>query len=197
MIRLRIGEPLYPGISEFAEGTHFNYTISGLSLIYSVSSPDSSLINSFRQGEATLGIAIRDQALFLLSKIGTIPWRVAHYNWWINPPVMRPDPMGSGDIITPISSIAGILIDSETGIIQAFRSLFPPKTFARRLLIEVEYQIRSRFEPWDYLDLVEGVLGSQSDVDALVSSAICMNSCNKKEENYDPESEWIRLWGLN
>jgi hypothetical protein len=194
---LRPGEQLYPGISEFDQGTHFNYTISGCSLIYAISHPDSSWTNAFRNGKVTLGLALREQAIFLVSKFGPMPWRVAHYNWWINPPVMRPEAMDSIDVVTPVSNVAAILVDSDTGIVRAIRSVYPPSTLAKLLLVEVEFQIRSRFEPWDYLDLIDGVLGCQSEVDALIRNAVCMKSSDQPERNPDPFAGAIRSRALN
>ncbi|MFH0824283.1 MAG: hypothetical protein V2B18_16135 [Pseudomonadota bacterium] len=38
-------------------------------------------------------LSATDEAIFFLLRFGDDPWHAADYNWWINPPVMRPDPL--------------------------------------------------------------------------------------------------------
>ena len=174
---IRPGQRLHEGVKNFLEGTHYNFTVGGHTLILSVRGVDL-YVSAVTSGEATLGLAIRDQALFLLSRFGGLPWRAAHYNWWINPPIMRPDPWLDTQAFNERESLGVVLLDSESGIVHAVRSVQPPAEFNRLLFEEVMIQIRSRFDPWRYLEVVGEALGTQSRGSDLVKDAICIVSCN-------------------
>lgn len=177
---IRPGNPLSPGASGFAEGNHFNFSAAACSLIVSEKSPDSQLIDSIGRGSLTLGLSVREEALFVLAKFGSGPWRFAHYNWWINPPIMRPDPLSEAETIYSAPPIAVVLVDSDSGIVKVVRSVKPPVEFTKHLLYETEAQIVCRFDPWRYMDVVQEALGNDSLKHALVRDAVCVCMCDAR-----------------
>lgn len=174
---IRIGAPFREGPSTFSEGVHFNFTVSGCSLVLSVRDPDRSYTQEMQTGDVTLGLGGVDQALLVFSKFGVLPWRIAHYNWWINPPVVRPDPFAEPETFRGTGVIAAALVDAETGIVKALRSVRPPEEFTGLFLYAVEMQIRSQFDPWSYLDVVQEALKSPGEEERLVKDAAFMGLC--------------------
>ena len=124
-----------------------------------------------------LGLTLREPAIFVLSKFGGLPWRVGHYNWWLNPPIVRPDPILEPDAFDENAPMGVVLVQAESGIVKAVRSVRPPEDFARLLLCQVGRQILSRFDPWHYLDVVEAAVRAQSEGDVLVREAMFMGEC--------------------
>ena len=178
MRRIRTGDTFHHGASEFLEGTHFNFTIGGRSLILSVRGPDSRHIREINNGDVVLGLALRAQVLFVLAKFGQLPWNVGHYNWWINPPIIRPDPITEAEALNDVRPMGVVLLDADSGIVKTVRTVHPPKEFRQRLLYEVEVQIRSRFNPWEYLEVVDESLKRSSGKEAIIRQAVCICSCN-------------------
>lgn len=193
---IRPGQPLHEGVSNFLEGTHYNFTAGGHSLIVSVRDVDS-YVSAVTSGDATLGLALRDQAIFVLSRFGRLPWRAAHYNWWINPPIMRPDPWADPHLFDERGSVGVVLVDAESGMVHAVRSVHPPEEFTQLLFYEVMVQIRSRFDPWRYLEVVGEAIQPQSDGSGLIKDAICIVSCDLESsiQGQSPSSSNLLLWG--
>jgi hypothetical protein len=85
------GLPLYPGATCVTKGTHYQYTPRGHFLILSVERPRGGEIAAIEAGMGLFGLLVQDEVLILLSQFGSGSCRAAHYNWWFNPPDLRPD----------------------------------------------------------------------------------------------------------
>ncbi|MGC9031106.1 MAG: hypothetical protein ACP5LD_15740 [Desulfomonilaceae bacterium] len=164
------------GMKSCQEGIHYNFTPGGHTLVAALPNPATEVIKSVREGEVSFGLAAREQALFLLIKIGTLPWRAAHYNWWINPPVMRPDALGAFISNDTVIDINMCLVDAETGIVKALKTLRLSEDFSEALLQIVELQARNRFDPWAYLDTVEKAAIDYQNERVVVAESIVMCS---------------------
>lgn len=72
MRRLRVGDQLYEGVAGFEEGTHYNYTLAGHTLIISIKNPLPEHITAVSGGEAVFGLATRDRTAFVLCRFGNL-----------------------------------------------------------------------------------------------------------------------------
>ena len=154
----RTGLPLYPGATCLACGTHYQYTPRGHFLILSVEHPRRDEIAAIEAGMGLFGLFVQDEVLILLSQFGPGPCRTAHYNWWFNPPDLRPDIRTALAVDEPHIDLQTILVDAGSGIILSARrySIGPP--FSRRMLAQIGTQIGAPFDPWQHLDTVAEVL---------------------------------------
>lgn len=177
MRALRIGDPLHQGVTGFEEGAHYNYTMGGHTLILSVKNPLLSQINAVKEGEAVFGLMVREEAIFLLCRFGSLDWQVTHYNWWINPPVLRPDPRADAQCVQGRAVLAVALVNASDGIVHALRSVRLHEEFSHHLLSAVEAQTRPRFDPWRYMEVVEEVLHGSRTPAALLNEAMCVYTC--------------------
>jgi len=179
MRRLKVGDQLYEGVAGFEEGTHYNYTLAGHTLIISIKNPLPEHITAVSGGEAVFGLATRDRTAFVLCRFGNLPWRIAHYNWWINPPVLRPDPWGDLETVDSGVYVTVTLVDAADGIVKALRLVRLAKEFSRMFLLTVETQTKPSFDPWRYLEVVESVIHGDPEIAALLRQAVCVCTCDE------------------
>lgn len=174
MRRLKVGLPLQQGATDFEEGVHYNYTPGGHMLTLSRKNPGRSEIHDVQRAQSTFALRIANEALFLLARFGDCPWRVAHYNWWINPPIMRPDPLTDLQSLDGGVSVSVCLVNASDGIVEALRAVRLPYRFSYLLVENVELQSRHRFDPYDYLATVEDAKRKYPDGSSMVADAICV-----------------------
>ncbi len=159
-------------IARVTRGTHYNYTSGGHRLIRSVLRPPSAEVTALRLGEATFGLYVEDGVLFFLCCIGNGPWAASHYNWWLNPQQMRPDPLaelgaGNPGILLPVE-----LVDACDGAVAAtatFLISVEPSEILRKCVLT---QIESVLDPWDHLDTAGRVLGRHPDMSWMAADAL-------------------------
>jgi len=174
MQRLRVGEPLHLGITGFKVGVHYNYTPAGHTLTLSRNDPSRSEIEAVQQGQGVFALILQDEALFFLARFGDSRWQLAHYNWWINPPVMRPDPMEDLARLNDGLSVNACLVNAANGLVSALRTFRLSHEFGCSLFGCVELQSRQVFDPWHYLDLVETAGSKYLDGDGVLENALCV-----------------------
>ncbi|AFM27766.1 hypothetical protein [Desulfomonile tiedjei] len=175
MQRIRVGQPFHPGVTGYEEAIHYNYTTGGHTLILSTKNPDLSLIYDIRKGPATLALGLDEEVLFFFGRFGDQSWQKAHYNWWINPPIMRPDPMDDFHNLKDGVSLNVGLINASNGLVAALRSVKISGDFSRCLLGSVEQQIRHPFDPMHYLEVVEKSRGKYLDESSILNDSICLS----------------------
>lgn len=154
----RPGLPLYPGATHLSQGTHYQYTPKGHFLILSIEQPSDGEIGAIEAGMGLFGLLLQDEVLILLSQFGPGPCRAAHYNWWFNPPGLRPDIKAALTVDEPHIDLQTILVDAASGVILASRRYGIGPPFSRRLLAQIGAQICAPFDPWKHLDAVAEVL---------------------------------------
>jgi hypothetical protein len=174
MQRIRVGEPFHPGVTGYEEAIHYNYTTGGHTLILSRNDPGLSEIYDVRKGQTTFALGLADEVLFLFGKFGDQSWQMAHYNWWINPPVMRPDPMNDLHSLNGGFSVNVCLINASNGLVAALRSVNLSDDFSSCLLGSVERQIHHSFDPMHYLEVVEKTRGKYLDEGSIITDSICV-----------------------
>jgi hypothetical protein len=174
MVRLKVGAPLHPGVIGYEQGVHYNYTAGGHTLIMSSLRPTPSEIDNVRDRPSVFAVNLCEEALFLLAKFGDSPWKMAHYNWWLNPPVMRPDPIADLENLNGGVAINACLVNASNGLIEALRAVRLSLEFSFSLLSSVELQARQAFDPWHYLDLVEKTSTKYREGNRVIEEALCV-----------------------
>jgi hypothetical protein len=180
MQRLGLGEPLHPRTTGFEEGFHYNYTFGGHTIILSVLSPTGAEIKAVRSGRWKFALSATDEAIFFLLRFGDDPWHAADYNWWINPPVMRPDPLADLAELKASLPISVCLVDAAGGRVAALRMIRLPVEFGTVLLTLVERQTHRGFDSCRYLDLVQEAKKGFIEGRAGVPEVLC--ACSQEWE---------------
>jgi len=198
MQRIKVGMPFRHGVSSYAAGVHYNYSSAGHTLILSRIDPGLSEIFDVRKGCATFAIGVTEEVLFLFGKFGDQAWQMAHYNWWINPPIMRPDPVNDLHSLNGGFSVSICLINAANGIVEALRSVHFSHDFASLILGSVELQIHYRFDPEHYAAVVERagrnylderrILGESIGVCVIDGSLAGHPVCS--DSFHEPEIRW-------
>jgi hypothetical protein len=184
MQRIRIGMPLAPGVFGYEEGAHYNYTAGGHTLKIARNNPSHSEIDAVQHGRTSFALTSREEAIFILVRFGQLPWEITHYNWWINSPVMRPDPYFdlerlSGGIYTNVC-----LIDASNGLVAALRSVRLSREFTDVFLQMVQSQMIPPFDPWRYLEVVEQTFKQLPNPSDLLREAVCF--CGEELPGWQP-----------
>jgi hypothetical protein len=136
---------------------------------------------------------LKGATLGFKAKFAESPWQVAHYNWWINPPIMRPDPLGDLQTLENGVSVSVCLVNASNGILEALRSVRLSREFTCSLLGTVELQSRHRFDSCDYLGVVEKMRKKYADGSDIIASALCI--CIADFKLADPADARIpRVW---
>lgn len=79
MYKYEVGKPLQKGVTQYPEGVHFNFGPDGASLLIFMDNPTQSEIKSVKTGKAKLGLFVKENVIFFLSKFGTMNWVDAPY----------------------------------------------------------------------------------------------------------------------
>ncbi|MGC8602720.1 MAG: hypothetical protein ACP5VS_03410 [Desulfomonilaceae bacterium] len=175
MIRLKIGDFLHPGISGYEEGVHYNYSLGGHTLTIATKDASLSEISAVQVRQSMFALEIVDEAIILLSKFGGSPWRFSHYNWWINAPAMRPDPLADlENLHNGVLWINVCVVNSSSGFVEALRTVYLSHEFSFLLLRNVELQTRYAFDPCHYLDVIERTTRKFRDTNSVTADAVCM-----------------------
>jgi hypothetical protein len=165
------------------QGTHYNYTAAGHTLIKSTCRPSIAETEAIRCGEATFGLYEKDFVLFFLCKFGKQPWNAGHYNWWLNPPMKRPDPLSEMHATQPSIEIAVELLDASNGVSLAgntFKISAEPANMLRRSVLG---QIETVLDPWDHLKIAHDVLRLSSDLSWMARDAKWIEYCRSQDHD--------------
>lgn len=174
MLRLRVGYPLRPGATSYVQGVHYNYTAGVHTLLVSTNNPSPSDIENFQTGSPIFAVTQEKEALFIYFRFGNSSWRWAHYNWWINPPVMRPDPVNDLHGLCGGICVNACLVNASNGLIEALRAVRLSSDFSISLLRRVTIQSREAFDPWHYLETVEKNRAMHGESGPAIEQSICM-----------------------
>ena len=172
---LEPGQPLFAGVSRLTEGVHYNYSVCGHTLLLSLAHPTSRDIRAIKQGEAAFALLVRENIVFLLVKIGARPWAASQYNWWINPPFLRPDPQTGLQSCEAGITLPTCLADANTGLVAAARNLYLSPDLGRTLLETVARQARLGLDPWRQLEVAQELLERSPDLSPLLKEAVCLH----------------------
>jgi hypothetical protein len=184
MERIRTGLPFVPGVYGYEEGVHYNYTAGGHTLKIARKDPCQSEIDAVQRGQTSFALTSREDAIFILVRFGQLPWEIAHYNWWINSPVMRPDPYFDLEKLNDGICTNVCLINASNGLVAALRSVRLSREFTDVFLQMVQSQMIPPFDPWRYLEVVEQTFKEVPNRSDLLREAVCF--CGEKFPGWQP-----------
>ena len=171
------GELLIDGVTRLTPGAYYNYNNEGHFMIKSVENPSHREISSIGEGRALFGLILRESAIILLANFNCREWTAAHYNWWINPPVHRPDPVGDLVRLHEGLMLHVLLADASTGVIEVSQDFPLPSRFGRILLKRVAWQASAVFDPYRHLEVFNQTLTCYPALGELLAEAACVYSC--------------------
>ncbi len=186
---MQTGKRFIKGISQLTQGTHYNYTAGGHRLIKCRLRPPAAEVTALHLGEVTFGLYVENVVLFFLCRIGSGPWTASHYNWWLNPPPMRPDPLaelGAGD---RCMLLFFELVDAADGCVAAEKlfAISPePAAMLRRCVAE---QIEAILDPFHHLDIAGRVLGRHPDLSWMAAEARWLECPHYAEKDRIPAED--------
>ena len=170
------------GMVQLTQGTHYNYTSAGHRLILSVLRPSAEEVAALRSGDASFGLYVEEAVIFFLCRIGCRPWCAGHYNWWINPPEIRPDPLkeiGCGAIPVRLSVE---MVNAADGRMVAKNDFALPRRAALLIRNFVLGQIETMLDPWDHLESAGRILNRSQNLSWMVDEAIWVARCRPLDD---------------
>jgi hypothetical protein len=134
-----VGQEFNKGVTTWLEGTIFDYTASGCHLLLSYRNPTTREKDAF-SGPARFALVSKYGLIFLLFKLGDMPWQDAPYSYWLVPEEIRPDP--EADLNKPGNRlfVSCFLINAATGILEEMRAMTFSPQFTTQLLQCVKEQ---------------------------------------------------------
>ncbi len=173
---IKVGMPFIPGLTTLTEHTTYDYTSGGHTLTICVGNPTCGEIHAVQNEKAAFALFAREHALFVLAKFGSLSWQASYYNWWINAPVMRPDPWHDLAGLKGGIAVSVCLINASNGILEALRSVTLSHEFSRAFLEKVSDQTRPPFDPWRHAEIVDEVLEGFATGVNMMKGVFCMCS---------------------
>jgi len=167
-------------MAALTQGTHYNYTVLGHTLVRSVVRPSAREVAPIEKGEATFGIYVEDGVLFFLCNLGG-HWTASHYNWWLNLPELRPDPaaeLNAPDKSIPVAVRLMNAADAKIAAANTFRIPEEPAVILRQCVCD---QIASALDPWDHLEIARKALGRAPSLGWMARKASWMACCRSVE----------------
>ena len=175
MQRIRVGLPLVPGVHSYEEGLQYDYTAGGHTMRIARKNPSQSEIDAVQSGQTLFALASRGETMFILAKFGQLPWELTHYNWWINAPLMRPDPYVDQERLNGGIRANVCLVNASNGLVAALRSVRLPQEYSEVFLQMVQSQMIPPFDPWRYLEVVEQTFEQVPNRSDLLREAVCFS----------------------
>ena len=172
----KVGMPFILGVTALPEDTAYNYTPGGHTLTLCVSDPTRGQIHAVQNEAAVFGLFEREHTLFILAKFGRLPWQASYYNWWINAPVLRPDPCHDLRCLKGGIAVSVCMVNASNGILEALRSVTLSHEFSRALLWKVSDQTKPPFDPWRHAEIVDEVLDGFATGVNMMRDVFCMCS---------------------
>jgi hypothetical protein len=187
------GQPLLAGVYGLTEGIHYNYSTYGHTLVISLAQPAREDIHAINHNDAAFALVVRDDIVFMLAKIGHRPWSASHYNWWINPPHLRPDPLTDLQATDPAIALQTCLTDVSTGLVAAARTFMLSREFGKSLLKAAADQIRKGLDAWHQLGVAREILGRSPDQAWMLEEAACVEFCQADGKENSPAAREAEL----
>jgi hypothetical protein len=174
----KVGMPFVPGLTSLPIGITYEYTPGGHALIICMDDPSTHEVLAVQKHEAVFGLLLRQSTLFVLTKFGRLSWNPSYYNWWINAPVMRPDPYTDFHRLKTDGGIAVsvCLVNAANGLLKAVRTVKCSQEFSRVFLRVVCAQTRSPFDPWNHAQIVETVFDDFASGADVMKDVLCICS---------------------
>jgi len=147
LMRLAVGKE-WPGTIPMAEGAYFEMENSGPLLLMFFDRPTESEIADARRGKLQMGYYVHGSVIFLVYKLGSMPWMDAPFS------VRRYKNLIQdwSDGIKPNEgiSIQILLVDRVTGILHCIRFISSSNAFAKGFRREIMKQIEAPYSDTAY-----------------------------------------------
>lgn len=166
MIRkFEVGQPFVEGVTNYQEGTNFDFDDSGARLMYSFFNPTKEEISQITKGEYNFEVCELSGLMFFLSKFGSLHWTDAPYSPHLSPSVT----------FQPVTEEIGyslnvFLVDAATGILRGLRLIGLPTKFSRQLKASIERYLQQPFDENNYQNKIDEAYAKYS-ADELVRIA--------------------------
>lgn len=169
MREFKVGELYKPGITQYMQGTRFDFLQSGAILELYFHRPTGDEIQDVTRGKFEIGFYERGSVIFVLFRFGGWQWMDAPYSVHLSQPFTFEElKEGTGYGLTVF------LIDSATGILRGIRYVGLPTDFSRKFREAVERQKTKPFDKATYDAEIEQVYRSYSPADlAKYADAFC------------------------
>lgn len=159
MFRLAIGEPYDPSVTEWPEGSIYNYDSSGHWILIMYRELTEEEIKGVQEGPIHFGLFVHAPVLFLLHQCGRMGWHDCPYSWWRVPPEDRSLP----DVTPGYHALVKIvLIDSSTGLVRALRACTFSSEFTLRLHTAITGQSHIRWSDEEHQAIIQSVYRAYS-----------------------------------
>lgn len=146
MMLFAVGEkhPVLTTWDQNVSGVVYDYDCSGHWQHYFLKKPTKKEIDSIQSGPARFGLFTHDNIIFLLSQFGDMDWNDAGYSCFL----VQEDRKQLPDITEKGHGLlTTVLVDTETMIVEAMRTLTFSVEFTDRIHHEIIRQ--SKQKPWD------------------------------------------------
>lgn len=134
-----VGEEFNKGVRSWPEATVFEYTAGGCHLLLSYRNPTAREKKAF-SGGARFALFCKSDLIFLLFKLGDMPWQYAPYSYWLVPEESRPDPEADMNMLGNRLLVSCFFINAATGILEEMRAMTFSPQFTTQLLQCVKEQ---------------------------------------------------------
>lgn len=181
----RVDEPVFPGTSQLRPGAHYNYTNLGHRFVAAVERSFLPAAEMLDQRKAVFGLLKHKDVIVVIAGFGAAFWAASHYNWWFNPPHLRPNPFADLSARKLELRLEVITADAARGLVVAVQRFDLPEHFSRMLLEAVASQASSEFDPMRHLELAAELLPYDTDRMSLMRQAACSCSFGMTLPVYD------------
>jgi hypothetical protein len=192
----KVGMQFVPGVAALAEHTTYNYTPGGHTLTLCVSNPTRNEIEAVQKREAVFGLFLKENTLFVLARFGRLPWTASYYNWWINAPVMRPDPWLDLQGLNGGISVSVCLVNASNGILESLRAVTLSHEFSRAFLETVVVQTKPPFDPWRHAQVAAEVMEGFTAGANMMKDVYCVCTAASDKNDRFQSKTWSGLTGM-
>lgn len=165
-----IGQLYQPGRTEYPEGCEYNFFDAGHQLRLFFSNPNKQEIHAVRKGKASFGLLVSENIIFLIFQLKPLRWSDAPYSWWMVPEDRRAEPQEISEGEGALLQI--ILINANTGIVEAIRAIGLDTDFSRVLHAQIRHQMQKPLAPQEYSNQVDRAYAKYPTSLAMLQNAI-------------------------
>jgi len=166
---ITLGELYSPNVTSYKEGIYYNWDKAGNVLHLFMANPSPREINAIRRGNVSFNLVTYPECLFLMIRFEGMPWCDAPYSWWIVPENQRIQPPELKE--NESLPLAIILINANTGIVEALRLITPPKSFSEALIKAVKEQVQNPVDFNQYNQRIDQVYRTYSSSAKMLKNA--------------------------
>jgi len=152
MFTLEVGKPYNPGVKVYPEGGEYGFRCGIHELLLRFGMPTAQEIGDVSRGESEFALASVEGVLFFLYRFGqALKWSDAPYTWHLVPEDNRVPPQPPATENTR-ALLHVVLIDANSGIVQALRLVTLTPELTRALYEAIKLQTETPWVGWKEYD---------------------------------------------